>query len=75
MAALALSAAGSVQAQVLATVSGHVVDEASSSPLVGAGVTVLDAKGLTVSGAVADAEGRFRIAGLPPGTYRLSVSH
>lgn len=49
---------------------GQVIDQGTQEPVVGATVQVLD----TRAGAVADREGRFRIGGLPAGTYRVRAS-
>lgn len=49
---------------------GRVVDAMTEQPLVGANVIVVG----TALGAAADADGRFRIEGLSPGTYSLRTT-
>jgi hypothetical protein len=74
--ALLLSPCASV-AQVTQTgvISGQVVD-VESEPIIAASVTVFNSTliGSRVS-TVTDADGRFRIPGLPPGTYKIEVRH
>ena len=53
-----------------ASISGSVTDAADDSPLVGANVVVLG----TGFGAATDAEGRYLVANLPPGTYTIRIS-
>lgn len=60
------------QAQTETLVSGTVVDNAGA-PLPSASVLVFtDEGGEPVTGALSDAEGRFVIAGLAPGSYRVA---
>jgi len=54
-----------------AEVAGIVRDDATGAPLAGAQVAVPDLG----TGTVADAGGRFRIVGLPPGVHGLTVTH
>lgn len=65
---LVLMPAALVRAQT-GTVAGE-VREASGAPIPGANVVVEG----TGRGAAADAEGRFTIAGLPPGRYSVTAS-
>jgi hypothetical protein len=58
------------QATRVAAVTGRVIDAGTQEPVVGATVQVID----TRSGAVADAEGRFAVYGLAPGSYRVRAS-
>lgn len=51
-------------------ISGRVLDAMTEQPLVGANVIIVG----TTLGAAADAEGRFRIEGLAPGTYVLRTT-
>jgi hypothetical protein len=68
---LVLAAApGSLAAQV---VLGRVVDAESGRPVVGAAVTLLDARGAQVARVVADSIGAFGIRAGQPGTYALRV--
>jgi hypothetical protein len=58
-------------AQNAAIVAGTVKDKITQEPLIGATVRV-EGTGL---GSTTDAEGRFRIAGIPPKSYALSASY
>jgi outer membrane receptor for ferrienterochelin and colicin len=53
------------------TISGIVTDRKTGESIIGAGIVVGDS-GL---GAVTDPEGRFRIAGIPVGKYRVRASY
>lgn len=53
--------------------TGVVVSAATGQPLAYASVAVLGAAGQPVGGGVGDSEGRFVLAGLPPGTYSVRV--
>ena len=55
-----------------ATISGTVAD-ASNAPLAGATVTAKDASGTTQT-ATSDAKGKYKISGLPAGTYAIAVT-
>lgn len=68
---LLLGLAAPASAQVLATLRGSVLDSASHRPL--PGVTVRLA-GRPAEGASTDALGRFRLGGLPAGSYQVHVS-
>ncbi len=52
------------------SITGRVVDLVSQEPLTGVSVAVVG----TRAGAVSDAEGRFRIFNMPPGTYQVRFS-
>ncbi len=56
-------------------VIGDVSDAAAGGPLPGATVRLLDAADALVRGAATDAEGGYRIAAVPAGTYTLSVNY
>src|SRR5688572_4755299 len=56
------------QAQTAATVVGQVVD-ATGGRLADVKITVTNAETAAVRSAATDAEGRFALAGLPPGEY------
>ena len=56
------------------SLTGRVVDAVTQESLPGANVVVLDADGTTLGGAATDADGTYRIIGLPPGTYRARAS-
>ncbi|MBV9774186.1 MAG: TonB-dependent receptor [Gemmatimonadetes bacterium] len=62
--------AGTARAQSTGTVTGRVTAAESAQPIPGATVNVVGSS----LGAVTDAQGRYRIPGLAPGGYRLSVS-
>ncbi len=65
----------SAQAQDATVVSGVVIDGATRQPIPSASVSVVDqASGQLLTGAVADATGRFSISGLPEGQYVFSTS-
>jgi TonB-linked SusC/RagA family outer membrane protein len=51
------------------TISGIVLDQASGAPLGGAQVTVVGTRLVAEAGT----DGRFTIAGVPPGTYRVQT--
>ncbi len=59
-----------VYGQQRGVITGRVLDAATEQPLVGANVIIVG----TTLGAAADAEGRFRIEGLAPGTYSLRTT-
>ncbi|HND87097.1 MAG TPA: TonB-dependent receptor [Saprospiraceae bacterium] len=56
------------------TLKGTVLDKAVKTPLLGATVRVLPPDGQPL-GAVADADGRFRVAGVPVGKVAVQVSY
>ena len=64
--------AAAVPQQGTATVSGTVAD-GSSKPLVDATVLIKDAAGVAQTGRT-DSKGKYRISGLAPGTYTISVT-
>ena len=68
--AIALLQTAALNAQTSGTIAGIVTDSATGEPIVGATVLVDG----TTKGVASDAEGRFSIAGLAAGTYRLDVS-
>jgi ferric enterobactin receptor len=56
-------------------ITGSITAEATSKPLGGAAVTVRNARdSALVTGVLANAQGKFRIDNLAPGTYTLGVS-
>lgn len=61
----------SVIAQNTAIISGFVKDKNTQEPLIGATVML---EGTTL-GALTDADGAFRIAGIPPKSYNLKVQY
>lgn len=66
-----LAVSASNFAQNTATIVGSVLDKNTQEPLIGASIT-LDGTNL---GAAADAEGRFRIANIPPKTYSVTANY
>ncbi len=67
---LVLLQTAALYAQNSGSIAGTVTDDTTGEPVVGATVLI----GGTAKGAASDAEGRFTIAGLAPGTYRIDVS-
>lgn len=53
------------------TIFGRIIDDANSSPLIGATATILDGKGNIVTGAVTDVEGCFTLKGVNNGSFVL----
>jgi iron complex outermembrane receptor protein len=74
--ATALAAPGSAWAQTESgVIAGRVADAASSNPVGNASVRVLALPGRAVTGAATSGEdGRYRVAGVQPGTYAVTVS-
>ncbi len=56
-----------------ATLTGVVTEAGSRAPVGNAGVAIVDPAGSVVAGMQTTAEGRFRVAGVPAGTYELRV--
>lgn len=75
LAALVAAASSTLYAQT-GTLSGRVTDSASGLPLAGATVR-LSGSDATVrqSGAITRADGSYNVAGLSPGTYRVTVTY
>ncbi|HET7564400.1 MAG TPA: carboxypeptidase-like regulatory domain-containing protein, partial [Gemmatimonadaceae bacterium] len=67
--ALTLAGAASAFAQATGQITGSVVDSVTSQPLAGAQVVVTGTK----LGAVADANGRFTVQGVPAGQVTVRV--
>jgi hypothetical protein len=63
--------ADAASSETAAEVAGTVRDDATGAPLAGAQVAFPDEG----TGTVADAGGRFRIVGLPPGVRRLTIAY
>ncbi len=72
-AAFTFAGSSEVRAQDTGAVVGRVLDAADSTSLPGVNV-VARQNGAVRGGASTDAEGRFRIEGLPPGAYRVEAS-
>src|SRR5687767_12668078 len=61
--------------QQTAVISGRAVDGADGTPVALATIVILNAaSGDTLSGAIADNDGRFRIRGLAPGRYLIHAN-
>ena len=72
LALLALVAcAGSLSAQTTGTITGRLTDAETQTGISGATVQVVTAGNRSVGSAVTDAEGQFRIANVPAGSYAL----
>lgn len=71
-ASVAIGAVSAASAQSETIVSGAVVDNAGA-PLASATVLVYSSGDAPVTGALSDGEGRFIIAGLAPGAYRVTI--
>ncbi|MBI3492921.1 MAG: TonB-dependent receptor [Acidobacteria bacterium] len=69
---------GAWSPRAMAQVPLSVIEGATSTqhttPLVGASVVVIDATGRIVATVVSDGDGRFRVAGLAAGTYRVMAA-
>ncbi len=71
-AALALKTGSAPVATTGSTLSGTITDT-SGAVIPGATVVATNRNGVAVSTVTTDNQGRFRTAGLPPGSYRLQV--
>ena len=67
---LSFSMSGEALAQDTGTIAGTVVDSTSGAPLPGVNVVIVG----TQQGAASDAEGRFEISSVQPGTYDIKTS-
>src|SRR5258706_3725932 len=65
--ALLLGVASALRAQDAGTISGRVIDVSSNAPVASAQIQVVG----TTRGAVTGDDGRYRIAGMRPGTYQV----
>ena len=61
----------SIQAGETGVVSGQVTDAETGEPLPGAGIALLGSN----RGTVSDADGRYYLLGIRPGTYTLQYSY
>ena len=57
-----------------ATLKGKLTGTDRKSPLAGAQVHAISKNGKVISSAPADSKGRYTLAGVPPGTYRIAIS-
>jgi hypothetical protein len=62
-----------IQAQVVQTLKGTVVDQQSEIPIIGATVELLTAEG--VEGTITDIDGYFSLSGIPVGRHSIRVSY
>src|SRR5882757_6571967 len=70
LAAVLVFTASSAAAAIGVPVAGHVRDQAGQ-PIAGATVSIVELK----RGALTDADGKFELADVPPGSYTLAVRH
>src|SRR2546423_1803473 len=70
---LVLAISRFAQAQGSGQIRGRVVNAVANAPIMGATVEVMDSAAAVLSRATTDAEGQFRVPGLPPGRYRLRI--
>jgi outer membrane receptor protein involved in Fe transport len=72
---LLLLAAATSSAQGTGVLSGRVLDVASGAPIGFASIVIQNAEsGQALSGALSGEDGRFRVQGLAPGEYTISIS-
>src|SRR5688572_11363207 len=71
--ALSLFTAASAAAQQTGIISGRATDVETGTGLSGANVEVMSGTGRVIGGTLTDAQGNFRIANVPVGTYALIV--
>ena len=53
------------------TISGRIIDEVESAPLIGATASIIDSSGKFVTGTTADVEGRFILNNINNGCYEI----
>ncbi len=63
-----------VLAQSTATVVGRIVDAESQAPVPFASVAIFTEGGELINGSICEAQGAFKIDGIPPGKYLMAVS-
>lgn len=71
--ALSLFTAVSAAAQQTGIITGRVTDVETGTGLSGANVEVMSGSGRVIGGTLTDAQGNFRVANVPVGTYALIV--
>lgn len=71
LAAVLLMVTMIIQAESTSSITGVVIDYETNQPIVGASVVLIG----TTKGAMTDADGKFTIEQVPPGTYELKITH
>ena len=69
-----LACAAGLSAQQTGTITGRLTDAETQTGISGATVQVVTAGNRSVGNAVTDAEGQFRIANVPAGSYSLLIN-
>ncbi|HUP88264.1 MAG TPA: TonB-dependent receptor [Longimicrobiales bacterium] len=74
LALMALVCASAANAQTSGSITGRITNKETQTPVAGATVQATTATGRVVASAVTDADGQYRLANVPAGTYSVVVS-